>query len=86
MYTVILDEICEQELNEIKQNFQRLDELKDAIKWFLSKEPRSCFSLDDGHYLWKTGRLIDGLFPQLNILFVINEPEKKVFINAIKAV
>ncbi len=86
MYTVILDEICEQELNAIKQDFERLDELKNAIKWFLSKEPKNCFSLDDGHYLWKTGKLIDGLFPQLNILFVINEADKRVYINAIRAV
>ena len=43
MYTVILDEICEQELNAIKQDFERLDELKNAIKWFLSKEPKKLF-------------------------------------------
>jgi hypothetical protein len=82
MYSVEPIEDFTKAFDDIGKKYQRINELYDAIKWYLAKNPASeeFERLDGNDFLWKTGKLVDGIFPQLKILLRVNDKDKKVIL------
>lgn len=78
MFTVIFDDGIEDELCQIRDDYERIEDLKNAIKWGLERNPNRFESQDDGWFIWKTGQLIDDLFPKLKILYSVHEQTVRI--------
>jgi len=88
MYDVTQIEDFAKQIAALKTKYERIDELYQAIVWYLEKNPTSdeFERLDGNDFLWRTGRLIDDLFPQLLILFRVNEQKNEVILLALREI
>jgi len=77
-YTINRTEGFIKKNQELRAVYSRMAELISAIDWALERKPHTFTQIINDYYLLKTGQLSNPDFPQLKILYYINENEKIV--------
>lgn len=84
---VIREPEFEEQAMSISKNYQRLDDLDQAIDWALARffrSPEIFYLIEDDKYLYKTDKIYG--FPQLRILFSVDEDLKTIKLLSIQEI
>jgi len=65
---------------ELKGRYNRVFELLQSIDWHLERKPHHFNNVAGDYYLLKTGQLSNPEFPQVNVVYMINEEHSTVIL------
>jgi hypothetical protein len=65
---------------DLKKSYSRVQELIQSIDWHLSRKPHYFSNISGDYYVLKTGLLSNPQFPQLSVLYLINEEEDSIML------
>jgi hypothetical protein len=83
-YRVKKSSKCQDQFRALAEEFDRMQELNNAIEWYLSRMPRAyAFCIEGDTFLWVTDDLANG-FPLLRILYSVNDDDRTVVILSIQ--
>lgn len=67
-----------QNTSNLKSSYPRVTDLINAIDWTLQRSPHRFTNTVTNYYLWVTSELASEDFPEVKILYMIDEVEKEV--------
>lgn len=77
-YTINRTEAFIRQSQEIRKDYERFQQLLDAVDWALQRKPHSFSNVSGNFYLLKTKELPNPEFTQFKVLYNILEEEKIV--------
>jgi hypothetical protein len=86
VFTVIATTRFSQQLTDIFEPYPRMEDLDRAIRWSLTRNPRSMgFEVDGNLYVWVTSQLPAKSVPKVKIVYKVKDAEKEVLLISIAA-
>lgn len=77
-YQITRTEKYIQKNHELTKTFPRLKELNKAVEWALSRKPHHFTPVTDEYYVLVTQQLENPEFPEVRILYLINQEEQRI--------
>jgi hypothetical protein len=84
-YTIIRSKKFEVQVKAICGHYSRMNELDEAIDWYLSRAPRNEFHLGDNFYLWVTDELPAENIPRVRMAYKVDDANQQVTLLEISA-
>jgi len=72
MRTVIEEGIVSETIDQAAENFPRLDDAFEALKWWLARKPESGEALDDLNWIYKQAGDVDIGLPALTVIYTFD--------------
>jgi hypothetical protein len=82
-YSIVRTEEFIAQTQELKKRYQRMPDLIRAIDWALERKPHWFSPASGKYYLWKTEELSNHAFPEVKVLYKIDEENMKVILMSI---